>query len=267
MRRVEIGPAILYRADCRDVLPTLEKVDAVVTDPPYGIGFCHSGYDVKGIGGGKYRTKFGKVRILGDDEPFDPRPILGYGTSAVFWGGNHYADKLPPSPNWLIWDKRCASGHSNNFADCEIAWASWKRPARVFRHHWDGMIKASERGIPRVHPTQKPIALMAWCIDQLPDPNRIILDPFMGSGTTGVAAIQLGRRFIGIEKDPAYFKMACKRIAEAVKICSSSQSRRNDATTTRLIMAPSAKKPKAKAARTKSAAKRKAPAKRKAAPK
>lgn len=186
----------------------------MVTDPPYGVGFVHGGNDNSGIGKGAYATKFAGVAIHGDDESFDPDFLLQVGCPLILWGGNHFADKLPPSPGWLVWDKRAASGHTNDFADCEIAWTSLDKVARVFRHHWDGMMKASERGIPREHPTQKPIALMNWCLGLIPD-AKVIADPYMGSGTTGVAAVQLQRRFVGIEIDERYFAIACKRIEDA----------------------------------------------------
>lgn len=214
VQKVVIGDATLHLGDCMDVLPTLGKVDCIITDPPYGISFSHSGHDVKGIGGGKYKTAFGGVKILGDDMPFDPSALLALNVPSILFGGNHYADKLPPSPYWLIWDKREAES-TLSFADCEMAWTNLAGNARIFRHYWNGMLKASERGIPRVHPTQKPIELMKWCIEKFKDAPKTILDPFMGSGTTGVAAIQLGRKFIGIEREPKYFKIACERIEQA----------------------------------------------------
>lgn len=214
MNKTIIGNATLYLGDCMEVLPTLDKVDAVITDPPYGINFAHGGNDKSGIGKGTYKTKFAGEKIIGDDEPFDPSIIISLNLPTVMWGGNHFANKLEASPSWWVWDKRAASGHTNDFADCEIAWTNTKSVARIFRHHWDGMMKASERGVARVHPTQKPIALMVWCIEQLKCP-QIILDPFMGSGTTGVAAVQMGRKFIGIERGPKYFEIACKRIEDA----------------------------------------------------
>ena len=136
--------------------------------------------------------------------------------SVIAWGGNHFADKLTASSAWLIWDKRAASGHSNDFADCEIAWTNLGTVARIFRHHWDGMMKASERGIARVHPTQKPIALMEWCLGFVPDAVTI-LDPFAGSGTTAVACQRLGRECTAIELDPDYFDIACRRVDEAAR--------------------------------------------------
>ena len=214
MSRVEhlSDDVVLYLGDCLDVMQTLGKVDAVVADPPYGIGFSHGGNDRSGIGGGRYATKFAGVKIAGDSNTFDPAPYIEIAPITILWGGNHFADRLPASPSWFVWDKRASSHHTNDFADCELAWTNRSGVARVFRHQWDGMMRASERGETRVHPTQKPIALMKWCIGHLPPDTKTILDPFMGSGTTGVACVQLGRKFIGIEIEPKYFDIACRRI-------------------------------------------------------
>lgn len=214
MRREVIGDATLYLGDCLEILPTLPKVDAVITDPPYGIAFAHGGNDRRGIGNGKYATKFANEAIHGDDAPFIPAAWLTLGVPAIFWGANHFSNQVPGSKGWLVWDKRAASGHTNDFADCEIAWTNLPTVARVFRHQWDGMMKASEQGLARNHPTQKPIALMEWCLSFVNDANAI-LDPFMGSGTTGVACMNLGRKFIGIEIEPKYFYIACERIENA----------------------------------------------------
>ncbi len=216
VREERIGDCRLILGDCLHLMPTLGPVGAVVTDPPYGIAFAHGGNDRSGIGSGRYATKFAKKKIVGDDRPFDPSPILGLADKAILWGANHFADRLPPSAAWLIWDKRAASQHTNDFADCEMAWTSQKGVARVFRHQWDGMMRASERGIPRVHPTQKPLALMEWCLGFLPDAGTI-LDRFMGSGTTLVACAKMGRAGIGIEIDPGYFDIACRRVEEAYR--------------------------------------------------
>jgi len=201
----------LYCGDCREILPTLGKVDAVVTDPPYGIAYSH------GTGGGKLArsTQFDHHPIRGDDEPFDPAPWLRF-PRVVLFGANHFANKLPVSSNWLVWDKR-DSICSNDQADCKMAWTNLSGPARLTRHLWNGMLKASERGEVRVHPTQKPVAVMEWTLRQTTADGETILDPFMGSGTTGVAAVKLGRQFIGIEIEPRYFDIACKRIDAALR--------------------------------------------------
>jgi site-specific DNA-methyltransferase (adenine-specific) len=201
---------VLHLGDCRVVMAGMEagSVDAIVTDPPYGIGYRPSGGD-----GNAPRGLFAPMR--GDEGPFDPSHLLGMAPIIILFGANHYADKLPPSPFWLVWDKR-EDGNSNDMADCEVAWCNVKSPARLFSHRWMGMIRASERKRPRVHPTQKPVALMKWAMDAARIPvGATVLDPYMGSGTTGVACLKTGRRFIGIESDPTYFAIARRRLDEA----------------------------------------------------
>jgi len=209
VREERIGGQRLILGDCLEVMPMLGKVDAVVTDSPYGISYSHGG------GGGKLArsTSLAKMPIVGDDAPFDPAPWINQ--PAILWGGNHFADRLPASQSWLTWDKRCAD-YSNDQADCEMAWTNLGFPARMFRHVWNGMLRGSESKVARVHPTQKPVALMEWCLGFLPD-AQTILDPFMGSGTTLVACQKLGRQGIGIEIDPDYFDIACKRVEEATR--------------------------------------------------
>lgn len=217
MNPVTIGDCTLYNADCREVLPTLPKVDAVITDPPYGIG-------EDGIGSENRQRKEGSnSKALADQTKYDVMDwdsepiefelmelIITTGKKAIIFGGNYYP--MPASSCWLVWDKL---NGSNDFADCELAWTNLGKAVRIFKHMWNGMLRHGvERGVPRVHPTQKPLAVMSWCIEQAGNPQTI-LDPFMGSGTTGVAAVQMGRSFIGIEREPKYFDIACKRIEQA----------------------------------------------------
>ena len=188
---VTIGRAKLALGDCRDILPTLGKVDAVVTDPPYGIG----------MDGGKVgRAEYEKLNW--DGEAADVRFILERQWPAIIWGGNYFADLLPPSKGWLYWQKLMGG----DFADGELAWTSRNKALREFT--------CCPKGQGAEHPTQKPIRLMKWCVGFFPD-AQTILDPFMGSGTTGVAAVQMGRAFIGIEREPKYFDIACRRIEQA----------------------------------------------------
>jgi len=203
--KVEIGDATLYHGDCLELLPTLPSVDVVISDPPYGISYKSPS------GKGKYQRGDYEV-IDGDTEPFDPTPWLGF-EEVVLFGANHFADKLPASACWLIWDKRDGMT-SNNNSDCELAWKRTGGSARLIRHLWNGMLKDSERNQRRVHPTQKPVAVMEWVIDLCQDPQTI-LDPYMASGTTGVACANLGRKFIGIEINRKYFDIACERIGAA----------------------------------------------------
>lgn len=134
--------------------------------------------------------------------------LIAISAAQIIWGGNYFTDSLPPTMQWLVWDK----GQRNfTLADCEFAWSSQNRAARIFNYARALALKDGKQ-----HPTQKPIALMSWCIEQIKPAPQLILDPFLGSGTTGVAAIQLGRKFIGIERESKYFDIACRRIEQAV---------------------------------------------------
>lgn len=203
-KKIIIGDAILYQGNCLDILPVLnnQNIDTLITDPPYGINYKSP------KGNGLYKR--GDYPIIdGDEKEFDPSPFLNF-KEVVMFGANHFSHKLPASRCWLIWDKRDGL-NSNNNSDCEIVWKKTGGSARLIHHRWNGMIKASEKDQKRVHPTQKPIAVMQWIIKQCNNP-RVILDPFMGSGTTGVACINLGLKFIGIEINEKYFDIACERI-------------------------------------------------------
>lgn len=194
---VIIGRATLYLGDCRDVLPGLGGVDAVVTDPPYGIGITRSNRLAvsRGMGGKSW-----------DDETPDAAfmaQMLARGKQAIVWGGNYF--DLPPARCILVWDKQ---NDGRDFADLEMAWSNIDAVARIFR------LRPMNMDDGKVHPTQKPVRLMKWCIDKL-DAPQTILDPFCGSGSTGVAAVQMGRSFVGIERDPDYFALACDRIEKA----------------------------------------------------
>jgi site-specific DNA-methyltransferase (adenine-specific)/modification methylase len=209
-RRELIGNATLYLGDCLEILPTLPKVDAVITDPPYGIGWVHSGIGY--LKNGKMLgTKHGGENVVGDDKPFDPTPFLPLARDALFWGANNFADKLPPSTGWINWDKGIAPGLS--FSDFEMAWTNQPVKAVMWRQQWCGFNREGERE-PREHPTQKPVGIMTKCVERFPR-AQTVLDPFMGSGTTGVACMNLGRKFIGIEIEPKYFDIACERIENA----------------------------------------------------
>jgi hypothetical protein len=199
-RVVVIGNCELYEGDCLEVMKALEPVDAVVTDPPYGIDFTQ-------------RTT-GK-KILGDDKPFNAVPFLQMNVPCLFWGAENFAEQLWRG-RWLVWVKRAVEiAAPKSYGDCELAWLSEPGCIKAHRQISDGCIRqGEEHGIVRLHPSQKPVELMRWCLGFLPDAH-IILDPFMGSGTTGVACVKLGRRFIGIELDPGYFDIACERIRGA----------------------------------------------------
>jgi DNA modification methylase len=205
---VIIGDATLYCGDCWQIMPTLyQQVDAVVSDPPYGISHRRGSAGNRGKG-----VSLGTAGIVGDEQSFKPQDLTRW-WPAILWGANHYAQHLAPS-RWLIWDKTLGGG-SGDFSDFEVAWCSRPGASKIFRHLWMGVQRDSQVGQERQHPTEKPVALMEWCLGFFPDAHAI-LDPFMGSGTTGVAAIKSGRRFVGIEIDPTYFQIAVKRITAAV---------------------------------------------------
>lgn len=206
-----IGNARLLLGDCLEILPTLTGIDAVVTDPPYGIGYAHGGGG-KGIHSmGTLRTQHKK--IYGDDKPFDPSTVTGIANRALIFGADHFATRLPDGGMFHVWDKDPKGRLSfDSFSDAEIFWTSWTRSRVVWRYLWKGLCQegAGER---RYHPTAKPVAIMKKCVELVN--ADCILDPFMGSGTTGVACITSGRKFIGIEIDPGYFEIACDRIEKA----------------------------------------------------
>jgi site-specific DNA-methyltransferase (adenine-specific) len=211
--RVErIGLATLYLGDCREIAPTLERPAAVISDPPYGVAERTARFTA---GRSHAAASIDFAPVYGDADPFDPRPWIMAAPCVVLWGANHYSDRVPGTPRWLVWDKR-EGGTPDDNADCEIAWTNVKGPARLFHHLWRGMIKASEREDCREHPTQKPVALMRWCIEQAKvPPGGVILDPYMGSGSTGVAAVEMRHPFIGIEIEQRYFDTACRRVERA----------------------------------------------------
>lgn len=201
----ESGGIVIYHADCRDVLPSLPKFDLVLTDPPYGLG-----ENARRVAS---RVKLAAVRDYGefdwDSEPASRELIdatIASGERAIIWGGNYF--HVPPSRGWLVWDKQ----NSGDFADCELAWTNLETAVRIFRHRWNGMLRASER-VPRVHPTQKPVALMKWCLGFCPEAKTVI-DPFTGSGSTLRAAKDLGLQATGIEISEAYCEIAAKRLSQ-----------------------------------------------------
>lgn len=193
--KVEIGNATLYRGDCREVLPTLPKFDLVLTDPPYGIGFAAQ------------PTKWSRDNVAReseewDDDAPDVMPIIAKGRLAMVWGGNHF--KLPLSRGWLSWVKPPGLP---SYGTTELCWTNIAMPCRHL---------SCERcnGDKEQHPTQKPIRLIKWCLSFAPK-AKTVCDPFMGSGTTGVACAEMGLQFTGIEREQKYFDIACRRIENA----------------------------------------------------
>jgi DNA modification methylase len=220
------GTVKLWLGDCLKILPTLEpgfregwfsaewrdKPDAVVTDPPYGIGYVR-GLTGKQCGYRSVRANDNTAGIIGDDQPFDPSPWLSF-PNVLLWGADHFAQRLPHG-RFLAWDKLDGKPSWDSFSDVEFAWHNKRGASRIIRYVWKGMCQGNgeDKNTPRNHPTQKPVVVMRWSIEQAGVlAGGLVLDPYMGSGTTGVACIRTGRRFMGIEIDPRYFDIAVKRI-------------------------------------------------------
>ena len=202
IREERIGDCVLYQGDCLEIMPGLCKVDAVVTDPPYGVLSQTGSAATRRTGGNVDNGVCDWDVSLTKDAV---SALISAAPSAMVWGGCHMA--LPATFGYLVWDKVC---EGLNFGEVEYCWTTEKFAPRMFRLRAAGMDGGKQ------HPTQKPVALMQWCLGFLPNAETI-LDPFAGSGTTGVACVNMGRRFIGIERDPDYFEIMCRRIDEALR--------------------------------------------------
>lgn len=208
----------IYCGDNRKLLDAMPECDLLLTDPPYGLKWTGTGFKKQPLLNSKEAAEW-------DEKPSKETldAAMEKCRNHVVWGGNYLADMLPPCAGPLIWDKMTGN---NSFADGEMAWSDVVGTMRIFRHQWCGAFKDSERGERSVHPTQKPVALMTWCISKAKD-SKTILDPWMGSGTTLVAAKLLGLRAIGIEVSETYCKLAVTRLAQGVlglengKLCNS----------------------------------------------
>ncbi len=217
----------LYLGDCLEVVPTLALPDdiGVCSDPPYGIG-AHVPEPrprSTSLSGGRRasaatdRYGHGPVAIAGDDEPFDPAPWLRF--PCVLWGANHFSSRLPHG-RWLAWNKLGTKEPWDSFSDVEFAWQNLRAKDVIFSLLWKGLVREGDEervgaaAGKKQHPAEKPVPLMRWCLGFMP--QAAILDPYMGSGSTGIAAVQLGRRFIGVEIDERHFDTACRRVGRAV---------------------------------------------------
>jgi DNA modification methylase len=216
IRHERIGECDLYLGDCLKIMPELGRFDAVVTDPPYGIGFGRFNRTVKDTHG--RRVKANKYKQGEWDDVFDFSPayslIRARECPTIIWGGNYFPDV------WADAGKGIAFWHKaqpvKNFSKGELAWTNIDMPAQFLHFPYYGGIEGATKASAKQHPTQKPVPVMEWCLGFLPDAETI-LDPFMGSGTTGVACVKLGRKFTGIELDKDYFDIACKRIEDAYR--------------------------------------------------
>ena len=199
----------LHCGDCLDILPTLadKSVDLVLTDPPYGIGIGSV------VGGNNLTTATDYGTHNNWDNAIPPKQVfdemIRCSKNQIVFGGNYFIEYLTNSPCWLVWDK----DNTGNFADCELAWTSFKTAVRIFKHRWNGMLQENmKEKDKRYHPTQKPISLFEWCLSNYSEQGNLILDPFAGSGTTAIACIRLNRKYILIEKEEKYCEIAARRI-------------------------------------------------------
>lgn len=218
----------LYLGDCREIVPQLDvRVDLLLSDPPYGIGWDpdlslkHCNQASRSLH--HKAASWGHVnrwpRLLGDEQPFDPTPWLGY-RHVILWGFNHFARHLPPG-RLLVWDKTHKSGKSV-LAHGECAWMKGGHGVWIHRQTWVGLYRqGEENGTRGVHPCQKPLSLMRWCLTTAGKTGArprqgidTVLDPYCGSGTTLVAAKQLGKRAIGVEIVEAYAETTARRLEQ-----------------------------------------------------
>jgi site-specific DNA-methyltransferase (adenine-specific) len=217
----------IYHGDCRKIVPSLGFGGLVLTDPPYGVA-----HKTNYLSRGRARHKAASPRatrkdgsvtkyfggkdypaVHNDDKPFDPTWLLNIGSARVLWGGNWYASLLPSTGGWLVWDKERPDDLDQ--ATCELAWTDCVKGVRRFRHLWHGLCRASADAL--VHPTQKPEALMRWCMSlRWTKDYTEVLDPYMGSGSTLRAAKDLGRKATGIEIEERYCEIAAKRLSQEV---------------------------------------------------
>ena len=209
-RKEVIGDATLYLGDCRDILPTLDKVELLLTDPPYGIGLA-GGFS----GAGGFSKPIARRQYDGEWDSETPSKevfdlLISGADQHIIWGGNYFTDKLPQGSFWLVWDKR---NTMPTFSDAELAWTSiGKKSVKRIVYEQNGLMSREKE---RFHPTQKAVEVMRWSIAMAKQPLCSVIDPFMGSGTTGVACAMLKLRFVGIEVSEQFFNVACARIEKA----------------------------------------------------
>lgn len=192
-----------------------KSVDLVLTDPPYGIGVDRTMAKQSGTQYGKAAAPKGNYVATGWDDCTPSKEVFAeifrISKNQIIFGGNYFIENLYSSPCWIVWDK---NNGDNGFADCELAWTSFKSAVRKIKYTWNGMIQEDMKNKEyRFHPTQKPIELMKWCLDMYSKEGQTILDPFMGSGTTAIAAKEMNRNFTGIEISPEYVKIAQDRLS------------------------------------------------------
>jgi site-specific DNA-methyltransferase (adenine-specific) len=208
----------IHHGDCYGLLDGWPSDAALVTDPPYGIAFNYGAKRSRKTGldwgkGEQPERNRGWRNIHGDDRPFDPTPFLRFSTVCL-WGANNFSASLPDSRGWLVWDKLgdiapCA------FGDVELAWTNRDMSTRIHRQVWRGLVREGEENVsngPKLHPAQKPVALLAWCLETCGIRDGLVIDPFMGSASLGVACHRAGLQYIGCEIDEEHYMTARDRL-------------------------------------------------------
>jgi len=211
----ECDHGVLYNGDCLKIMLKLPIVDLILTDPPYGIG--ESGFKNHSRG---LLAKSTKYKELNWDKKIPEKKIFELmfkiSKNQIIFGGNYFIEYLKNSSCWLVWDK---NNGENDFADCELAWTNFKTAVRKYKFTWNGMLQEDMKNKEkRFHPTQKPAKLFEKIINDYSKPGITVLDPFAGSGTTGLACINQGRKFILIEKEQYYCDIIVKRLKKRLQI-------------------------------------------------
>jgi site-specific DNA-methyltransferase (adenine-specific) len=211
---VSIKTNTVLQGDCLEVMKDMpdNSISLIVTDPPYGIDVIGGSKPFGSIGGSNVVRVNRYTPIINDDVKINFDDIFRVSKNQIIFGGNYF--DFPISKGWIVWDKKCKNDWNDNFSDGELVWTSFDRPLKIIRHLYMGMMKGNKDEIKRVHPTQKPLAVMEWIIENYSKPDDLILDPFAGSGSTLVAAKNLGRKYIGIELEPKYVAICEERLSQ-----------------------------------------------------
>jgi site-specific DNA-methyltransferase (adenine-specific)/modification methylase len=232
----------IYCGDCKDLLKILD-FDAVVTDPPYGINFNKKGKGENNVKHPVTGISQNFRPIHGDNVRFDCNHLLELqvGThhnnvdgdrQVVIFGANHFCRDIPERGSWIVWDKSCGQGPNTSFTDAEFIWTNRKVKRCIYRYFWMGALRTGQdnaNNTKRSHPSMKPVELMHWLIESARiGVGKVVLDPYMGVGSTGIACLQSGRKFIGIEIDPEYFEIAKTRLLKQIEILNDPQPQELD---------------------------------------
>lgn len=208
----QTGSVTVYHGNCLEIAPILSDVDLLLSDPPYGIDYVKGETGNRGMYSEATKLCRNERKVEGDDQDFDPSPWLKY-PNVMLWGASHFATRLPSLGSWHVWDKTDGGkGPDDSFSDVEIAWASIDRNDSIHHHLWKGICQKGA-GQKRLHPMQKPVEVMGWCLDFFPDCDTV-LDPYAGSGSTLVAAQKKGMQAIGIEIEKSDCETIRDRLAQ-----------------------------------------------------